>query len=78
MRFWNSAQKLSVGGKDLSFVALPLIFQNFAEDQRSPSAQTLDALMDTVRLYNSIDPELEAETRAAIEAAYQAYWADRN
>lgn len=71
-------QKLSVAGKDLSFVALPLIFQNFAEDQRSPSAQTLEALMDTVRLYNSIDPELEAETRAAIEAAYQAYWADRN
>lgn len=71
-------QKLSLGGKDLSFVALPLIFQNFAENQRSPSAQTLDALLDTVRLYNSIAPELEADTRAAIEAAYQTYWTNRN
>jgi|GEM_PF-163085 DGC domain. len=70
-------QKLSVGGRELTFVALPLIFQQFVENKKSPSPQTIDDLMATVRLYNSIGSDIEADVRAAIEAAYQSCWKDR-
>jgi hypothetical protein len=61
-------------GQEVTFIALPLIFQQFAENQKTPSAQVLDELMNTVKLYNSLFPELEKSARAEIANAYQIYW----
>jgi len=67
-------QKLMLDGQEVTFIALPLIFQQFAENQKAPSAQVLDELMNTVKLYNSLFPELEKSARAEIANAYQIYW----
>ncbi|MEL7645999.1 MAG: putative zinc-binding protein [Anaerolineaceae bacterium] len=67
-------QKVVVDGQEMSFVALPLIFQELADNQKSPSEATLDELMSAVRLYNPIAPQQETAVRAVLDEAYIAFW----
>ena len=67
-------QKLLVDGQEMTFVALPLIFQEFADNGKSPSEAALEELMSAVRLYNPLAPQLETAAIAAIDEAYKSYW----
>lgn len=67
-------QKILVDGQEMSFVALPLIFQEFADIGKSPSEASLEELMSAVRLYNPIAPQLETAATAAIDEAYRSFW----
>ncbi|MGB8644975.1 MAG: putative zinc-binding protein [Anaerolineae bacterium] len=62
--------RLKVAGKNVEFVALPLIFEQFRNDGKSP-----DGLFDAVKIYNSIPAGLEAAYREAIQNAYSAFCA---
>jgi len=53
-------QKVQINGQEISLVALPLIFENFRQDVKKPSAATAMELLETVRVYNRI-PEGEDE-----------------
>lgn len=57
--------RLEIGGKSVEVVALPLIFEEFQSEGRSPGE-----LLDAVKVYNAIPCELEADYREAILSAY--------
>jgi uncharacterized metal-binding protein len=67
-------QTIQVGGRELTFVALPLIFQNFIDARKSPSTSTLNELMEMVKIYNPIDPQTEPDVAQALSRAYQSSW----
>ena len=67
-------QNLLVDGQEMSFVALPLILKEFADNGKIPSEATLEELMSAVRLYNPIAPQLETAATAAIDEAYRSFW----
>ncbi|HNW95208.1 MAG TPA: putative zinc-binding protein [Anaerolineaceae bacterium] len=66
--------KLKVNAREVEFLALPSIFQNFLENGQPPSPQTLSALMESVKLYTPISSDIEEAARAAVAKAYKAYW----
>ena len=63
-------QKVIVNKKEMTLVALPLIFQNFWTAQKTPSESTVQEMMEMVKIYNGIDP---TEEKAVSQAVYQAY-----
>lgn len=67
-------QKLLIDGREVTLVALPVIFQNFRDAKKAPSEAALAELMDMVRIYNGIEPADELSVRAAVDRAYQAFW----
>jgi uncharacterized metal-binding protein len=60
--------RLKIAGKTVEVVALPLIFEQFRGDGKSP-----DELFDAVKVYNAIPAELKAAYREAILQAYAAF-----
>jgi uncharacterized metal-binding protein len=70
-------QKLNAGGQDLTIVGLPLIFNNFREQQKEPSASITQEIMDLVRIYNHIDPTYEDALFSEIEKQYKSYYTDK-
>lgn len=67
------SQKLLVGGRVVKVLGLPLIFEQFKQDGRTPDAVTISEMLETVRVYNPVDDE--DGYRAALLAAYAVYWA---
>jgi hypothetical protein len=66
-------QKLEVDGQELTLVALPLIFQNLFQLGKTPGNDTADEMMAMVKIYNPIDPAVEAGVKAAVLDAYAVY-----
>ena len=67
-------QTLQVAGRDVTFIALPLIFAQFREAGKSLNDSTKTELMQTVRIYNSIPEEEEAAYAQAIVQEYRAFF----
>lgn len=67
-------QQLQIHGQTVTLVALPVIFQNVYESQQAPSEKTLTGIMDTVKIYNEIEPDDEPAFRLAVAEAYQVFW----
>ncbi len=67
-------QKLQINGREITLIALPVIFQNFRDAQKAPSEAVLAEIMETVRIYNGIEPADEPSVRAAVDQEYQAFW----
>jgi uncharacterized metal-binding protein len=65
-------KRISVNGKSVEVLALPLIFQKFRELGRSPETVG-EELYEMVKLYNRVLPEDEKNYRAAILREYAAY-----
>ncbi len=66
------AQKISIDGKMVELLALPLIFQQFRELGRSPESAA-DELLETVKIYNLVPPEDEQSYRDTIAREYAAF-----
>jgi hypothetical protein len=66
-------QTVQLAGRELTLVALPLIFQSFWENHKIPTAALARELMDTVKIYNPIDPGEEAELTQAVAREYGVY-----
>ncbi len=67
-------QKVVIGGKEVTLVGLPLIFQQFYEAGKSPTEENMDELMNTIKIYNPIPTEQEPAYRDGIHNTYRNYW----
>jgi hypothetical protein len=67
-------QKLDVNGKELTLIALPLIFQKFWEEKKEPDKSVLTELMDTVKIYNGINKADEQNFEKAVLEAYKLFY----
>jgi hypothetical protein len=67
-------QNIIFAGMEVTLVGLPLIFQQFSEAGKFPTAETIDELMDTVKIYNSIPAEEEAAYQESVGNAYRNFW----
>jgi hypothetical protein len=65
-----------IGGKTVALHALPLIFQRFREMGRAPDTAA-EELFQTVKIYNYVPPEAEANYREAILREYAAFCASK-
>jgi hypothetical protein len=66
-------QKVQVNGNEVTFIALPLIFERFHQQGKPPDDGTAEELMETVRIYTTI-PEGEEEAHAeAVMREYARY-----
>lgn len=68
-------QKILVNQTEQTIIGLPLIFENFREQKKAPDKAVIDELMQMVKIYNQVDPDLETDTRTVIEALYQSFYA---
>ncbi len=60
--------RLTIAGKIVELVALPLIFEQFRNERRSP-----DGLLDAVRIYNAVPAELGSAYQVAVLNAYSTF-----
>jgi uncharacterized metal-binding protein len=67
-------QKLIISGQEVTFVGLPLIFQQFREAGKAPVDAVLCEMMDTVKIYNPIPVEAETAYSEAILGEYRVFW----
>jgi uncharacterized metal-binding protein len=67
-------QKINVNGKEMTLIALPLIFQTFQEGHKSPSEVVVTEMMDMLKIYNEIEQSEEMAVTQVIDQEYQAYW----
>lgn len=68
-------QKVTIAGKSVTLVALPVFFQEYFDAHKAPSDGVGRDLLEMVKIYNPISPEEETETLQVIEQEYAAYWA---
>lgn len=66
-------QKVSVNGKEVSLVGLPLIYAQFREAGKTPCQDSADELLEMVRVYNPLPEGMEAEYRTALLREYEIY-----
>jgi uncharacterized metal-binding protein len=66
-------QAVQVGNREVTLIALPLIFKSFWEDKKSPSDGVGAELLQTVKVYNAVPPEDEAELARVVLREYAAY-----
>jgi uncharacterized metal-binding protein len=65
--------KLSIAGRPVELVALPLIFQRFRQTGRGQDEESKRELFETVKIYNAVPPEAEWSYRQAVLREYAAY-----
>jgi hypothetical protein len=66
-------QKIDVSGQQITFIALPLIFQQFREAGKLPDEANLDDLMEIVKVYTPVPDGQEQAYAAAVLHEYAAY-----
>ena len=66
-------QKVQVNGDEVTFIALPLIFERFQEQGKPPEDRTAEGLMETVKIYTSIPEEEEEAYQEAVMREYARY-----
>jgi uncharacterized metal-binding protein len=69
------AQTVDVQGQGVTLVGLPLIFQQLHEAGRQPGESIAGDLLETVKIYNPIPPDAEANYARALMREYAAYCA---
>jgi uncharacterized metal-binding protein len=74
-------QKVLVNGQEMTLVALPLVFENFYprstgglyQPGKAPGNDVAHEIMEMVKIYNAIDPAIEADVEAVVLEAYASY-----
>ena len=64
---------LTIAGRSVEVVALPLIFEKLREAHRSPDEAAIRELLETVKIYNDVVPEEEASWREVLTREFTAY-----
>ena len=67
------SQALRVAGREVTLIALPLIFAQFREAGKLPSDTTKAELMQAVRIYNLVPDEEESAYAGTIMQEYAAF-----
>jgi len=71
--FGIPVQTLQVAGREVTLIALPLIFAQFREAGKLPSDSTKTELMEAVKICNPVPSEEEAAYAQAIMQEYAAF-----
>ncbi|HMD87654.1 MAG TPA: hypothetical protein VKF38_00695, partial [Anaerolineaceae bacterium] len=66
-------QTIQLDGREITLVALPLIFQSFSENKKDPHGTIAEELLNTVKIYNAINPQDEPELMRVIQNEYATY-----
>jgi uncharacterized metal-binding protein len=66
-------QTVDVDGRPVSLAALPLIFEQFRDAGKAPSAEVAKELLETVRIYNDVAAGTDDELAAALAREYAAF-----
>jgi len=67
-------QKVMVNGHEVTFIALPLIFERFREQGKGPMDSAAEELMEMVRIYTPVPEGEEEAYEEAVMRAYAAFW----
>ncbi len=67
-------QIVVAAGQEITLAALPLIFETFGQGQKLPTQETIHEIMETVKIYNTINPEIETTVEAALLDEYTRFW----
>ena len=59
-------------------IGLPIIFELFYEQKKIPSPETINELLEKVRLYNKIPSEAEECWRQSLESEYNIYFISKH
>jgi hypothetical protein len=70
--------KLSIDGRAVELVAIPLIFRHFRERGLGKDEAASRELFETVKIYNAVPPETEASYREAVLREYAAFCQKEN
>jgi hypothetical protein len=64
---------LTIEGRSVELVALPLVLRQFRDSGRRPDEALARELLDTVKVYNFVPPEAEGSYREAVLREYLAF-----
>lgn len=67
--------RVTIDGKMVELVALPLIFRKFQEAGRGQDEETMRELFEMVKIYNAMPAEVEAGYLEAVRREYAAFCA---
>ncbi len=67
--------RVTIDGKVVELVALPLILRKFREAGRGQNEETVRELFEMVQIYNAVPPEAERSYREAVRREYAAFCA---
>ncbi len=70
-------QKVIIHDRPVTLIALPLIFEQLREAGKAPGDSTIQELLQTVKIYNSIPPEDEAAYAAVLLSEYRTFWSEK-
>lgn len=70
-------RKIVIEGQEVSLIALPLIFEQFLEANKMPCDDTAHALLETVKIYNSVPPEDEQAYASTLLREYATFCAEK-
>ena len=66
-------QMVQIDGESVTLIALPALFEQFKETGKRPSPETIAELLEQVRIYNAIPPEVEPAYREILAREYALY-----
>lgn len=70
--------KVTIDGRTVEIVALPLIFRQFCTMGRGLDESSQRELFETVKIYNTVPPETEGSYREAVLREYAAFCQEEN
>lgn len=70
-------QAVAVNGEEVALIALPALFEQFLEAGKRPTAETANALLEQVKIYNPVPDELETAYLEMLQQEYAGFCAEK-
>ncbi len=70
-------QTVAINGQEVTLIALPVLFEQFQEAGKPPTAETAGTLLDQVRIYNQVPEELEAVYLDVLQQEYYDFCTEK-
>jgi hypothetical protein len=70
-------ETVAINGEEVTLIALPVLFEQFLEAGKGPTAETASALLEQVKIYNPVPEELEAAYLEMLQQEYGAFCAEK-
>ena len=70
-------QTVTINGQEVTLIALPVLFEQFQEAGKPPTAETAGTLLDQVKIYNQVPEELEAVYLDVLQQEYYDFCTEK-
>ena len=70
-------QTVDVAGQEVTLIALPVLFEQFQQAGKPPTAETAGALLEQVRIYNQVPEDLAAAYLSVLQHEYANFCAEK-